>query len=167
VNLSFNGMSKVDLRRLETGARASRTLAGLHLGGYGVDFVNLMNSMCDINIEVTQVAWSECNYDLPPLYTTAGGYAFLAEAGSKTNGGAVAKTMPGTGIQGGEVHGCMTYTHLFGARERIFEFTHAWTKAASKAAGLITRLVNKAGYQSDVAFDRRQGRGRDGVCPDC
>ena len=33
VNLSFNGMSKTDLRRLEAGARASRTLAGLHLGG--------------------------------------------------------------------------------------------------------------------------------------
>jgi hypothetical protein len=117
-------------------------LSGLHLGGYGVDFVNLMNSMCNLHIEVTQVSWSECNFDLPPKYTTAEGYAFLAEAGSATNGGTVAKTMPGSGIQGGEVHGCMTYTHLFGARERIFEFSHAWTKAASKAAGLITRLVN-------------------------
>merc|ERR1719359_358540 len=117
-------------------------LDGLHLGGYGVDFINLMNSMCDLDITVTQVTWSECNYDLPPAYTTAGGYAFLAEAGSKTNGGTVAKTMPGSGIQQGEVHGCMTYTHLFGARERIFEFTHAWTQAASKASGLITRLVD-------------------------
>jgi hypothetical protein len=117
-------------------------LDGLHLGGYGIEFVNLMNSMCDLHITVTQVSWSECNYDLPPSYTTAGGYAFLAEAGSKTNGGTVAKTMPGSGIQQGEVHGCMTYTHLFGARERIFEFTHAWTEAASKASGLITRLVD-------------------------
>ena len=117
-------------------------LAGLHLGGYGIDFINLMNDMCDIEITVSQVSWSECNYDLPPDYTTTGGYTFLAEAGSFTNGGTVAKTMPGSGIKEGTVHGCMTYTHLFGARERIFEFTHAWTQAASKAAGLITRLVD-------------------------
>merc|ERR1711988_2085677 len=98
--------------------------------------------MCNINIVVTQVDLSECNFDLPPSYTVAGGFPFLKEAGSKTNGGSVAKTQPGSGIASGEVHGCMTYTHLFGARERIFEFTHAWTQAASKASGLITRLVN-------------------------
>jgi hypothetical protein len=77
----------------------------------------------------------------PALKEVCKGSNFMAVAGAFSNGASVAKTMPGVAIKQATLHGCMTYTHLFGARERIFEFTHAWTKAASKAAGLITRLV--------------------------
>merc|ERR1719369_2288311 len=45
----------------------------------------------------------------------------------------------GQGLLEGWYHGCMTYTHAAGVRNRYVEFTNSWAKL-NKPSGLITRL---------------------------
>eukprot|EP00435_Cladocopium_sp_Y103_P075793 s11_g65.t1 len=47
----------------------------------------------------------------------------------------------GKGLEHGEVHGCMTYTHTYGARNRFMEFSRPILKD-NKPAGLLVRLQN-------------------------
>lgn len=47
----------------------------------------------------------------------------------------------GVGLETGYYHGCMTYTHTVGVRNRFAEFSHAILQT-NKPAGILTKLVN-------------------------
>ena len=80
VNLSFNGMSKTDLRRLESGARASRTLAGLHLGGNKVKDV-LDERLSYVNAKKRREAMVAGENNLAEQLQAAGRQGKLLERG--------------------------------------------------------------------------------------
>ena len=86
-------------------------LAGLELGGLAVDFVELLNRYCDVDVELTEVDWEQCAYELPPAYTVQN-YPALARAGSLKNAANFAKEKYGRAIRRGILHGCMTYTNV-------------------------------------------------------
>jgi len=79
--------------------------------GIGNDIAKGLPSVCDIDVEVTEVRWSDCWGD----------------------------AVIGDGVATGELHGCMTYTHTFGARNRFCEFS-APILMDNKPAGILVRL---------------------------
>lgn len=85
------------------------------VAGVGADMIKAMAAFCDFDVEVVQAHWSDC-----------------------WNNGEI-----GQGLLQGWYHGCMTYTHAAGVRNRYLEFSNAWA-VPNKPAGLITRLVDGA-----------------------
>jgi len=81
--------------------------------GVGADMIKGMAAHCDFDVTVTQAHWSDCwgNNEIGP------------------------------GLREGWYHGCMTYTHAAGTRNRYLEFTNSWAKP-NKPAGLIVKLVD-------------------------
>mmetsp|Transcript_7069 Transcript_7069/g.11524 ORF Transcript_7069/g.11524 Transcript_7069/m.11524 type:complete len:421 (+) Transcript_7069:58-1320(+) len=79
--------------------------------GIGKDIAKGLESVCDIEVHVTEVRWSDC-----------WGNAVI-----------------GDGLSAGELHGCMTYTHTFGARNRFCEFSAPILKD-NKPGGILVRL---------------------------
>lgn len=83
---------------------------GFSLTGFGYDFAKAMGEMCDLEVHVVQTAWDKCW------------------------SGTI-----GPGMTDGSFHGCMTYTHTYGARNRYLEFSHPILDQ-NKPAGILTRL---------------------------
>jgi hypothetical protein len=81
------------------------------LSGFGYDFAMGMQDYCNIDIFFTQTAWSEC-----------------------WDGARI-----GNGLASGQFHGCPTYTHPLGIRNRFLEFSDP-ILSNNKAAGILTRL---------------------------
>lgn len=70
-----------------------------------------LQDVCDIDVYTVQTQWSRC------------------WQGDKI----------GEGLAQGEMHGCTTYTHASGVRNRYLEFSDAILED-NKAAGILTRL---------------------------
>lgn len=81
------------------------------VAGFGHDVAFGMGDYCGLDVTVVQTGWSEC-----------------------WNAGAI-----GAGLQRGEFHACMTYTHTAGQRNRFVEFSNGILKA-NKPAGLLVML---------------------------
>ncbi|CAL1130770.1 unnamed protein product [Cladocopium goreaui] len=79
--------------------------------GIGKDIAKGLESVCDIEVHVTEVRWSDC-----------WGNAVI-----------------GDGLAAGELHGCMTYTHTYGARNRFCEFSKPILKD-NKPGGILVKL---------------------------
>lgn len=86
------------------------------LSGFGYDFAIGMQDYCNIDIFFTQTAWSEC-WDGERI---------------------------GNGLASGQFHGCPTYTHPLGVRNRFLEFSDP-ILSNNKAAGILTRLDPETG----------------------
>eukprot|EP00588_Corethron_pennatum_P017662 CAMPEP_0194303604 /NCGR_PEP_ID=MMETSP0171-20130528/1447_1 /TAXON_ID=218684 /ORGANISM="Corethron pennatum, Strain L29A3" /LENGTH=357 /DNA_ID=CAMNT_0039054563 /DNA_START=71 /DNA_END=1144 /DNA_ORIENTATION=- len=82
------------------------------LSGFGAEVARGLEEVCDISITVAQTDWGNC-------WTS--------------------EDKIGIGLARGEFHGCMTYTHTAGVRNRFLDFS-APILSANKAAGIITRL---------------------------
>jgi len=91
------------------------------VAGFGHDVAHGLMEVCNITISTRQADWAEC-WDGSRGLNTYG-------QGPKT----------GVGIEQGYFHGCMTYTHTTGIRNRFLEFTDGILQA-NKPAGLLTRL---------------------------
>lgn len=83
------------------------------VAGIGHDIAMGLESVCNLSMTVVEMKWSKC-----------WGNAII-----------------GKGLEHGEVHGCMTYTHTYGARNRFMEFSKPILKD-NKPAGLLVRLQN-------------------------
>lgn len=83
------------------------------VAGFGNDFAKGMAPGCGIDVVTMETQWGKC-----------------------WNEGKL-----GVGLETGYYHGCMTYTHTVGVRNRYAEFSHGILQA-NKPAGLITRLVD-------------------------
>jgi len=81
--------------------------------GFGHDIALELPSVCDIDVTVVETRWANC-----------------------WNEGEI-----GTGLLNGAWHGCMTYTHTVGQRNRFVEFSEPILQL-NKPAGLIVPLVN-------------------------
>lgn len=81
--------------------------------GIGKDIAMGLETVCNISMTVVEMRWSECWGD----------------------------GMIGNGLKAGVAHGCMTYTHTHGARNRFMEFSKPILKD-NKPGGLIVRLNN-------------------------
>lgn len=81
--------------------------------GIGKDIAMGLETVCNISMTVVEMRWSEC-----------------------WGNGVI-----GNGLKAGVAHGCMTYTHTHGARNRFMEFSKPILKD-NKPGGLIVRLNN-------------------------
>jgi len=80
--------------------------------GVGADIIKAMSRYCGFDVEIVQADWNDCWAD-----------------------GKI-----GPGLREGWYHGCMTFTHATGARNRYLEFTNSWARL-NKPSGLIVKLV--------------------------
>ena len=80
------------------------------LAGLIVDITKGMSEICAFDVVHVQTDWDECWYE-----------------------GKI-----GTDLKNGVFHGCMSYTHTKGVRNRYLDFTHAVTSKG--AAGFLVRL---------------------------
>ena len=93
--------------------------------GVGADMIKALGEHCGFDVTITQAHWSDC-WDAGEI---------------------------GAGLREGWYHGCMTFTHAAGMRNRFLDFTGSWA-VPNKPAGLITRLVNGVPHingQDDLA----------------
>jgi hypothetical protein len=81
------------------------------LSGFGADFARALPEVCDLDVALVQTQWERC-WDADRI---------------------------GEGLATGEYHGCMTYTHTAGVRNRYLEFSKAILND-NKSAGILTRL---------------------------
>lgn len=83
------------------------------LSGMVVDVIDGMSALCGLDIIPVQTNWADCwhSHEI------------------------------GRGLENGHYHGCMSYTHTKGVRNRYLEFTHAIIEKG--AAGILTRLDNE------------------------
>jgi len=79
--------------------------------GVGADMIKALGEHCGFDVTITQAHWSDC-WDAGEI---------------------------GAGLREGWYHGCMTFTHAAGMRNRFLDFTGSWAEP-NKPAGLITRL---------------------------
>jgi len=92
-----------------------------HVVGVGADMMNGMAKHCKFDAHIVQAHWKNC-------------------WGSNEIG---------PGLLQGWYHGCMTYTHAAGVRNRYMEFTNSWARK-NKPAGLIVKLTNgKPAFNGD------------------
>lgn len=83
---------------------------GFGLTGFGPDVARAAGKRCGLDVYITQTEWDDC-----------------------WNG------KIGTGLLNGHYHGCMTYTHTVGERNRFLEFSDP-ILSDNKPAGILTRL---------------------------
>jgi len=81
------------------------------ISGFGPEFAQGMLAVCDVDLTLVQTQWSRC-WENDRI---------------------------GEGLALGEFHGCTTYTHTSGVRNRYLEFSIPILND-SKAAGILTRL---------------------------
>lgn len=85
------------------------------LSGFGPDLALSLSEVCPaLQVEVTQANWGEDCWG---------------------------SNVIGEGLKAGRYHGCMTYTHTGGVRNRYMEFSSP-ILSDNKAAGILTRLEN-------------------------
>mmetsp|Transcript_72061 Transcript_72061/g.120002 ORF Transcript_72061/g.120002 Transcript_72061/m.120002 type:complete len:371 (+) Transcript_72061:97-1209(+) len=93
--------------------------------GVGADMLHAMAKMCDFDVTITQAHWADC-----------------------WGAGEI-----GQGLKEGWYHGCMTYTHAAGVRNRYMEFSNSWA-ILNKPSGLIAKLVEgKPAVKGDDNLD--------------
>jgi len=80
--------------------------------GVGADMVKAMGKHCGFDVHILQAHWADC----------------------------WGKGEIGKGLLQGWYHGCMTYTHAAGVRNRYMEFTNSWA-VPNKPSGLIVKLT--------------------------
>lgn len=97
------------------------------VAGVGADLINAMGAYCGFDVTVVQAHWKDC-----------------------WGAGEIGK-----GLLEGWYHGCMTYTHATGVRNRYLEFSGAWA-IPNKPSGLIVKLTN--GQSSISASDDLSGK---------
>jgi hypothetical protein len=83
------------------------------VSGFGAEFAKGLEDVCDIDVTVVQTQWARC-WQVDRI---------------------------GEGLSLGEFHGCTTYTHASGVRNRYLEFSDPILDD-NKAAGILTRLQN-------------------------
>ena len=83
------------------------------VSGFGVGFAMGLEEVCDIDMVVVQTDWANC---------------WTGET-------------IGAGLAAGEFHGCPTYTHAAGVRNRYLEFSNPILDD-NRSAGILTRLVD-------------------------
>ena len=98
-------------RETHPGPPFSDTHALDEVVGVGADMIKALGEHCGFDVTITQAHWSDC---------WAAGEI-------------------GAGLREGWYHGCMTFTHAAGMRNRYLDFTESWAEP-NKPAGLITRL---------------------------
>lgn len=81
------------------------------VAGFGHDIAKGLQSVCDVEVVTRQTQWSEC----------------------------WGSNKIGAGLDNGAFHGCMTYTHTAGTRNRYLDFSRGILDA-NKPAGILTRL---------------------------
>ena len=81
------------------------------VGGFGPDIAKALMDVCDIEVTTIEAKWAECWGD----------------------------AIIGDSLRAGYYHGCETYTHTIGARNRFMEFS-APILDLNKEAGFIARL---------------------------
>lgn len=81
--------------------------------GVGADMIKGMGKHCNFDVAITQADWDDC----------------------------WGANEIGKGLLQGWYHGCMTYTHSAGVRNRYLDFSNSWAKP-NKPAGLIVKLTN-------------------------
>jgi hypothetical protein len=81
------------------------------LSGFGPDFARALPEVCDLDVVLVETQWLRC-WDSDRI---------------------------GEGLATGEYHGCTTYTHTAGVRNRYLEFSGAILDD-NKSAGILTRL---------------------------
>lgn len=79
--------------------------------GVGADMIKALGEHCNFDVTITQGKWDHC-WETFHI---------------------------GKGLREGWYHGCMTFTHAAGVRNRFLDFTGSWA-IKNKPAGLITRL---------------------------
>jgi hypothetical protein len=90
---------------------------GGNLGGILPHFVELMQETCeDVDVNWIHTGWGDC---------------FAEPEG---------QSWVGDDIKFGAIHACAGYTHTFGTRNRLFEFSNGVFKSGSRTGGIITRL---------------------------
>eukprot|EP00927_Polykrikos_kofoidii_P074115 TRINITY_DN7007_c0_g1_i1.p1 TRINITY_DN7007_c0_g1~~TRINITY_DN7007_c0_g1_i1.p1 ORF type:complete len:397 (-),score=40.36 TRINITY_DN7007_c0_g1_i1:36-1226(-) len=99
------------------------------LMGIGHDIAVGMSALCDdVEIEVVQTKWSDC----------------LTEQGL------------GVLLENGTVDACLTYTHTYGLRPKVADFSDGILRV-SKPAGLLT-LLDENGNPKVTGFDDLSGK---------
>ena len=98
------------------------------MDGFGHDIATRLHEVCAINVTVVESRWSNC-----------------------WNAGEI-----GQGLLNGWFHGCMTYTHTVGQRNRFMDFSEPILNL-NKPAGILTRL-NKDGSPHIKGSDTLKGR---------
>ena len=86
-------------------------LEKLSVDGVGYDIASQLHKVCDIDVTVVETRWKNC-----------------------WNAGEI-----GQGLLNGHYHGCMTYTHTAGQRNRFVEFSEPILDL-NKPSGLLVRL---------------------------
>ena len=82
------------------------------VAGFGPDIAKALEDVCDIDVTVIQAWWNDCwDYD----------------------------GLIGDSLKTGDYHGCMTYTHTVGVRNRYMDFSTPILDQ-NKYAGFLTRL---------------------------
>ncbi|KAH8095009.1 FK506 binding protein [Aureococcus anophagefferens] len=82
------------------------------VGGFGPDIAKALEGVCDIEVTTIQAGWAECWTD---------GHI-------------------GDSLLAGYYHGCQTYTHTIGARNRYMEFSTPILDLNKKECGFIAML---------------------------
>lgn len=97
---------------------AFKNVTSGRLEGFGIDIARGLQALCSdtLEFEFVETRWGNC--------------------WSGDNGGTL-----GASLEDGTLDGCMTYTHTFGRREELLDFSYAILKP-SRPAGLLTRLVD-------------------------
>ncbi|CAK8985284.1 Hypothetical protein (Fragment) [Durusdinium trenchii] len=83
------------------------------VAGIGHDIAHGLKEVCDIDVVTPEIRWGDC-----------------------WDNGAIDH-----GLAAGKVHGCMTYTHTWGARTRFLDFSKPILQH-NKPAGLLVKLEN-------------------------
>jgi len=94
----------------------------LEIAGFGPDVARGLEEVCDIDVVLVETQWDKCWVD--------------------------GKIGIGDGLLNGHYHGCSTYTHTAGVRNRYLDFSLPILSGKSKPAGLLTVLD-----RMDEAFD--------------
>lgn len=97
--------------------------------GVGADMVNAMSRHCNFDVTIIQADWNEC-----------------WQAGKI-----------GDGLRQGLYHGCMTFTHPIGMRNRYVEFSKSWA-IKNKPSGLLVRLNQSTGGPVISPYDNLEDK---------
>ena len=104
--------ARANLNMLSPHCRYPPDYSDVVVAGFGPDIAKALEDVCDIDVTVIQAWWNDCwDYD----------------------------GLIGDSLKTGDYHGCMTYTHTVGVRNRYMDFSTPILDQ-NKYAGFLTRL---------------------------